>query len=192
MDEITIHKTIKEKADEIVNCGERNLPIHPYVCDIIHAIEYPQYYILYHAENKSHNVVGYLMCQTLNGKNKMYISSLCVDSEYRRKGIGRKLIEECKDECKERRTKNVRLHVHKQNEGAIKLYNECGFIIEDTIPDYYGGIYKGASTQDAYVMKCRIQQEATSCFWWKSNWKSLSRKKWPLNLSILTPILGRT
>lgn len=163
-----IYRTTKEKADEIVHCGERNLPVYPFVCDIIHAIEYPQYYMVFHAENLNHNVVGYLLCQTLNGNNKMYISSLCVDKEHRRKGIGRKLIEECKDECKERRVKNVRLHVHKENEGAIKLYKECDFIIEGTIPEYYGGIYKGANTQDAYLMKSKIQQEATSCFWWKS------------------------
>lgn len=169
MDEIEIYRTTKEKSDEIMRCGERNLPVYPYVCDIIHAIEYPQHYMLFHAENKDRSVIGYLMCQTLNGKDMMYISSLCIDSEYRRKGIGRKLIEECKDECKERKVKNVRLHVHTENEGAIKLYKGCGFIIETTEPDYYGGLYEGARTQDAYMMKCKIQQEATSCFWWKSN-----------------------
>jgi ribosomal protein S18 acetylase RimI-like enzyme len=166
MDGLTIHKTTREKAQEISECGSRNLPIYLYPDEIIYILGYPKYYGVFHVQNENQKIIGYAICQTIDGNNKMYISSLCVDTEYRRRGIGKVLIDECKKEFKDR--KNMRLHVHTENIGAIELYKKCGFIIEKTIPNYYGGVYRDAKTQDAYVMKCKLNQTGKSIFCWKS------------------------
>lgn len=57
------------------------------------------------------------------------ISDLFVLPEFRRKGIGRKLVLECLERIKEKGFTSVRLNVLPENEAATKLYGKLGFRI---------------------------------------------------------------
>lgn len=58
-----------------------------------------------------------------------YISNIAVYPEYRRKGIGTKLISWIEKEARNNKIKRLVLDVEKENSGAIRLYRKLGFSI---------------------------------------------------------------
>ncbi|MCW3785851.1 GNAT family N-acetyltransferase [Plebeiibacterium sediminum] len=56
------------------------------------------------------------------------IYSLAVGSIYRKLGIGKLLIDQCIQLCKEKKIKELIVIVNKSNHGAIQFYNKLGFI----------------------------------------------------------------
>lgn len=56
-----------------------------------------------------------------------YIFDIIVSSSYKSNGIGRELINECKNWCKERNLEYVQLRVLDNNESAIKFYESQNF-----------------------------------------------------------------
>ena len=55
------------------------------------------------------------------------ISDLFVQPEFRRRGIGRRLVLECLERTKAKGFASVRLNVLPENKSAIKLYKKLGF-----------------------------------------------------------------
>lgn len=55
------------------------------------------------------------------------ISSLFVEEQYRNRGIGRKLMQECIEYAKRRKAAYALLNVFRQNRIAINLYKSLGF-----------------------------------------------------------------
>lgn len=74
-------------------------------------------------------VVG-MVCndKTDDYRNVMYVSRLVVDEKYRRKGIGKSLMEKVLEE-NEKNGKHTMLGVSSYNEAANKLYQSLGFSI---------------------------------------------------------------
>ncbi len=64
----------------------------------------------------SHNVLG-----------EVYITNVAVFPEFRRKGVGRALIEFLVNEMKAENANFVTLEVRKSNMSAVSLYEKCGF-----------------------------------------------------------------
>lgn len=64
----------------------------------------------------SHNVLG-----------EVYITNVAVFSEFRRKGVGKALVEFLVNEMKAENAEFVTLEVRKSNQNAISLYEKCGF-----------------------------------------------------------------
>jgi len=64
------------------------------------------------------------------------IGNIAVSYNHRRKGIGRKLLDECISRHPE--VGNIYLEVDKTNTGAICLYSKYGFKNSGYIKDYYG------------------------------------------------------
>ena len=62
---------------------------------------------------------------------------------YRGKGVASILLSKCLDDCKE-----AFLHVQTDNSDAIQFYEQRGFIIEQTIQNYY----RRVTCTDAYKM----------------------------------------
>jgi ribosomal protein S18 acetylase RimI-like enzyme len=60
-------------------------------------------------------------------KKKGYISNLYILEQYRKKGIGKKLIERSLDWLKKNNTEYVSLEIHIDNEDAKKIYKKFGF-----------------------------------------------------------------
>lgn len=110
-------------------------------------------------------VVGAVCCRVdlLDGARRLYIMTLGCLAPYRRRGIGKKLLEHVLDVCA--RTgdfSSVFLHVQVSNESAIKFYQNFGFEIVDTRKQYY----KKIEPSDAYVLqktfdKCPVNGDHT-------------------------------
>ena len=59
-----------------------------------------------------------------------YITLIAIHENFRRQGLGSKLIRECFDDMRDSGMKSVRLEVRKDNGGAIKFYESEKFILE--------------------------------------------------------------
>lgn len=55
------------------------------------------------------------------------IHDVAVASDYRRQGVGRRLVEAARDEARRRDCCKMTLEAYRQNEGAIRLYRDLGF-----------------------------------------------------------------
>jgi ribosomal protein S18 acetylase RimI-like enzyme len=78
----------------------------------------------------------YLVSRLLTSEikpNEYYIGVLCVDPNYRRKGIGISLIEKVKKIAKRKNCKRVILDVSKDNTSGIKFYEKNGFRIYNEV-----------------------------------------------------------
>ncbi len=80
-------------------------------------------------------VAGYVGSQSVLGEADMM--NLAVAPACRRRGIGRKLVEELIRRLKEQRTHVLVLEVRASNDPAIGLYEELGFIQVGYRPNYY-------------------------------------------------------
>jgi len=89
-------------------------------------------------------VVGYIALMDLGKDSK--IISFAVKREFRRKGIGTKLLKSAIERCKQRGKERILLEVRVSNTVAQRLYKKNGFKIIDVIPNYYN------DGEDAYLM----------------------------------------
>ena len=65
--------------------------------------------------------------------DEYYIGVLCVNKKYRKKGIGKNLIKNSKKIAQEKNCSRIILDVSKENNDAIKFYNEIGFKTFDEV-----------------------------------------------------------
>jgi ribosomal-protein-alanine N-acetyltransferase len=96
-------------------------------------------------------VVGYVAVMDIDRETSKIVS-LAVKKEFRRKGIGYKLLSTAIERCKERGKKKVMLEVRISNYPAQNLYKKIGFKIVDIIPNYY------QDGEDAYLMVLDLTQ----------------------------------
>ena len=59
-----------------------------------------------------------------------YITQIAIHEDFRRQGLGRRLIRECIDDMKRSGMNRVRLEVRKDNDGAIAFYKSEGLAFE--------------------------------------------------------------
>jgi len=79
--------------------------------------------------------VGYGVMST--GAGEAHVLNLCVAEAYRRRGVGRSLLEGLLDDAAELGVENVFLEVRPSNTGALRLYDQMGFNRIGTRRDYY-------------------------------------------------------
>ena len=105
------------------------------------------------------NIVGYIMCRIEHGfsdvrklhfAKKGHVISVAVMPEFRRRSIGRGLVESALSALSGLSADECFLEVRITNDPAIELYRKLGFEITRTISRYY---YDGS---DAYVMTRQI------------------------------------
>jgi ribosomal protein S18 acetylase RimI-like enzyme len=63
-------------------------------------------------------------------KKKAFISVICIDSEYKGIGLGKKLILECEAHAKKLGYKCVESEVHIENVPSIEMFKTIGYYIE--------------------------------------------------------------
>ena len=85
---------------------------------MINSEEYSVYFITANGEK-----AGYLILQH---KNPLYIQSLYLLSDFRRKGIGTKVFEFIRNHCLENRLSKFYLGCHPQNKNALYFYEKMG------------------------------------------------------------------
>lgn len=99
----------------------------------------------------SAGVVGYVIGMVEH--DELHIGNLAVVSDFRRRGIGRRLLERCIDSGRDRGAREAWLEVRASNSGAIELYLGAGFRVVGRRPGYYQADDFG-SREDA-LMLCR-------------------------------------
>ncbi|ORY45867.1 acyl-CoA N-acyltransferase [Rhizoclosmatium globosum] len=94
--------------------------------------------------------VGVIVCKLephRNGRNRGYLAMLAVKSEYRKQGIGRKLIVKAVEAMVQQGADEVVLETEITNKGAQSLYEGLGFIRDKRMGRYY------LNGNDAYRLK---------------------------------------
>lgn len=84
---------------------------------------------------EQNEVIGYVGSQTVLGGADMM--NIAVSPEYRRMGIGRKLIQQLITDLKARKAVCLVLEVRASNDPAISLYESMGFSQIGRRPNYY-------------------------------------------------------
>jgi ribosomal-protein-alanine N-acetyltransferase len=90
-------------------------------------------------------IVGYAIGE--KDKDSGLIISVAVKKEWRRRGIGKRLVEKLLENFKKEGMKIVFLHVREENREAINFYQALGFRIIELVENYY------SNGEDAYLME---------------------------------------
>ena len=85
-----------------------------------------------------------------NGRMRGYIGMLTVKKEYRHVGVGSRLVKKCIGEMLRRGCEEIVLEAEVTNIGALKLYQNLGFIRDKRLRSYY------LNGNDAYRLKLLI------------------------------------
>ena len=106
------------------------------------------------AENTlSGQIIGFILV-TITKKFELSESGLIyaigIHPDYQKKGIGKKLIDELKENLLIRKIKSIYLHVKESNNSAIKFYSNLGFKKLELIEKFYSW------GESAYRMKLDI------------------------------------
>ncbi|MDO5725815.1 MAG: ribosomal protein S18-alanine N-acetyltransferase [Tissierellia bacterium] len=78
--------------------------------------------------------------------DEVHIANFCVKPDYRKKGIGKKLLNHIILDAKQRNFMGITLEVNEKNEAAINLYLAEGFVAYGFRPGYY------SETKDAAII----------------------------------------
>jgi ribosomal-protein-alanine acetyltransferase len=100
-----------------------------------------------------HDTCGFLVLQAVRivADVECEIESIVVHPAWRRRGIGRSLLETMADWCRQHGASVVRLEVRSGNAPAIQLYEAAGFVASGTRPRYYE-----SPSEDALLMELRL------------------------------------
>ena len=92
---------------------------------------------------ENERVFGFIIYSVIYDRAE--IIDIIIDSKYRLKGYGKKLLDYVIDKIKETGCLNVTLEVACNNLPAIKLYESLGFVVEAKRKNYY-------DNTDGYLM----------------------------------------
>ena len=122
-------------------------------------------YVLIYIEKDS--IVGYIDSSFIYDRAE--INDIYVESEYRRKKIGTKLLTTLLDFCKQKGYLNVTLEVDEKNKGARELYKKLGFhscaVRKNYYPNSHGILMIrefGGKMKDQYVLAIESSCDETS------------------------------
>ncbi|HSV85001.1 MAG TPA: GNAT family N-acetyltransferase [Levilinea sp.] len=93
------------------------------------------------------HLAGFISGERRIGEKCGWITNLCVDSEYRKRGIARALLSRCEEEIN---MQKVRLSVRRSNVDALRLYYQSGYQSHQVWPRYYSG------GEDALVLEKKL------------------------------------
>lgn len=97
-------------------------------------------------------VIAYLFYRFV--ADEVHIFRIAVDPEWRRQGIGSRLVRECLQAAHSRGVTAAVLEVRPSNAEAIQLYRKFGFQVIATRPGYYSD-----SREDALILKLEMEKE---------------------------------
>lgn len=96
------------------------------------------------AVDEDDEVLGYTMSKIIDveengillGYRKLYIDDVCVDSAFRKMGIGKKLMDATKLEAEKAECHLAELNVWAFNENAVNFYKSCGMTVQRMYMEY--------------------------------------------------------
>ena len=101
-------------------------------------------------KNKDNKIIAICLNRYESDENKVEIDIFCVDENYRKRGLAKKLLLHSIENCKTKGIYNFCLNVSITNITAINFYFKFGFKIERFINDYYPN--DSPPDSHAYVM----------------------------------------
>ena len=156
---INIRKANFTDAYSLYACNRALLPIYYSLDEYLYFIMFSSYKEVLIAE-ESNNICGYILGEH-NGEY-MHVLSFGVYPEYRRKGVGRKLMDEIVKLAKTNNDiESISLNVHVENIVGITFYESYGFKRVETLPNYYRGSLNSES-QDAYRLEYTFKKDDKS------------------------------
>lgn len=107
------------------------------------------------------NEASVFLCAKSNGKivgyigasvvlDEAYVSDIAVAKGERRKGIGKRLLEECENVCRKKGASFLSLEVRKSNEKARALYEKRGFCVLGERKNFYSEPRENALVMTKY------------------------------------------
>jgi [ribosomal protein S18]-alanine N-acetyltransferase len=101
----------------------------------------------------SYSLAGYIVARL--GADELHINNVAVREGYRRRGIGRDLLERILAEGKILGVSTAFLELRAGNAAALALYEKCGFRVTTRRNNYYS-----EPVEDALVMTIQLGQNA--------------------------------
>ena len=144
----TIVKCTVEDSSSLFECAERNLPKLFTLYELQHILSDEEFLTFCIKKNNSDQILAYLIGKDIED-NTFDIYYFAVEKDYRRQGLGTKLMKYVIDNLKEDIT-NITLQTQIDNEAAIKFYQRNGFKIMHILKDYY---YENDMEKDGYELK---------------------------------------
>lgn len=102
------------------------------ILDLLAALTFPDVIRLKVVEDGQ--LIGFAVGDPHPSEGFSWIASIAVMPEYRRRGIGRSLLKACEGKMK---TPRIRLSVRASNDGAIRLYEQEGYVRTEVWQSYY-------------------------------------------------------
>lgn len=80
----------------------------------------------------SEDLIGYVWAyeHPFREEIRMYVNEIHVDEAYRNRGIGKNLLSAVENQARERGYGALYIHAEGENDGAIRLYQNEGYVIE--------------------------------------------------------------
>lgn len=86
------------------------------------------------------NVIAYCFCilrsqeahENMKARNELYIDDLCVDENYRRQGIGKRIFQYVLEYANEKKFDSITINVWEHNDRARAFYDKLGFKVLKT------------------------------------------------------------
>jgi ribosomal-protein-alanine N-acetyltransferase len=101
--------------------------------------------------------------------DEAHVTNVAVHPEYRRLGIGRRIMNELMDRARSRGAARMTLEVRRSNTGAQKLYEELGFVAKGIRKGYYADL-----KEDAIIMwKDDLGRQKNP--WYRVPWLGMGR-----------------
>lgn len=133
---ITFRRMVPEDADALAVVEEKCFAV-PWSREAFwrDASNTDAYYLLAIDTAQNDRIIGYVGCWILAYEGS--ITNVAIDPEYRRQGIGRKMLLKLIDIVKEKGVTALTLEVRVSNAPAISLYEGLGFKSVGQRPKYY-------------------------------------------------------
>ena len=112
------------------------------------------------AESPNGKIMGYIMGksesrQTLASDWHGHVTAISVAWEYRRLGLAATLMNYLEEVSEQKKCFFVDLFVRVSNAVAVSMYNNLGYVVFRTIPNYY----TGPPDEDAYEMRKSLSRD---------------------------------
>ena len=106
-----------------------------------------------HEPTRRSKLAGYIVARM--GADELHINNVAVRDNYRRRGIGRRLLSRILEEGKRSGATAAFLELRAGNKAALALYEECGFRVTAQRKQYYSD-----PVEDALVMIIDLRSNA--------------------------------
>jgi len=95
-------------------------------------------------------IVGFMVYMLL--KSQLHLVNFAVSPSFRRRGVGRQMIEKLVNKLSQQRRQSIRLEVRETNLGAQLFFQKNGFVASGVLRGHYED-----TGEDAYSMTCHLK-----------------------------------